>query len=379
MSDLTKENDNFPDASDSEESQLKTSGNKNRMLIGLDLGTIQSCYVTKLGLVGSDEDVGTVVPTVVGYPEDGILFGILPGNSSMLHGDDALANELHLRIVHPLSDGVVSDLDAAQSFLKYIRNKVDPDNKYEVFCVIGIPAVADADAKENLKKAAGGAFDGVLFIPEPFLAALGMRDEERLGDPDYKDPVSNSLFVDIGAGTTDFCIVQGYFPKQDDLLSIPFAGNEVDVLLDKGIREAFPDVDVPLSMIRKYKETYSYAGESESGARVKVPVDGKPRKIEIGKQVGEACNELLEEIFESIKKVIAMASPQSVFSLLQNIILTGGGSRIRNIDQELQRMLADDGYEDPEVTISSKDVKPFVAIGALKVAKAARDDQWVRL
>lgn len=74
-----------------------------------------------------------------------------------------------------------------------------------------------------------------------------------------------------------------------------------------------------------------------------------------------------------------MASPQSVFPLLQNIILTGGGSRIRNIDQELQRMLTDDGYEEPEVTISSREVKPFVAMGALKVAKAARDDQWVRL
>ena len=56
-----------------------------------------------------------------------------------------------------------------------------------------------------------------------------MRDENRLQDPEYTDPVSNS-FVDIGAGTTDFCIVQGYFPKQEDLLSIPFAGNEVDVL-----------------------------------------------------------------------------------------------------------------------------------------------------
>ena len=41
-------------------------------------------------------------------------------------------------------------------------------------------------------------------------------------------------------------------------------------------------------------------------------------------------------------------------------------------------MLVDDGYENPEVTISSVDVMPFVAIGALKVAKAARDDQWIR-
>ena len=74
-------------------------------------------------------------------------------------------------------------------------------------------------------------------------------------------------------------------------------------------------------MIRNYKESYSYVGESESGARVKVLLT-EARKIEIGKQVGNACNEFLKEIFESIKKVIAMASPQSVFSLLQNIILT---------------------------------------------------------
>ena len=350
---------------------------KRKMYIGLDLGTLNSCILPKLSKPGSEEHHGIWVPTVVGYPEDGILAGILPGNSSMLHGDEALANELHLRLVNPLNDGVIADQEAAQSFLKYLRGKVDPEFKREVYCVIGIPAVADAEAKENLKNAAKDAFDGILFIPEPFLAALGMRGEERLTDSSYSDPVANSLFVDIGAGTTDFCIVQGYFPKPEDLLSIPFAGNEVDVVLDKGIREEYPEVDVPISMIRKFKESYSYVGESESGARVKVPVDGKPRKIEIGKQVGLACNQLLGEIFDSIKEVIAKASPQSVFGMLQNIVLTGGGSRIRNIDQELQRLLVDDGYEEPDVRISSREVMPFVGTGALKVAKAAREDQWI--
>ena len=354
-------------------------GKKRKMYVGLDLGTLLSCVVTKLTKPGSDDVPGELIPTVVGYPEDGILAGILPGNSSMLHGEEAMANQLHLRLVHPLSDGVVQDVDATKSFLNYLRDKIDPERKREVLCVVGIPAEADAEAKENLKKSATGAFDGVLFIPEPFLAALGMRDEEQVGNPDYQDPVSNSLFVDIGAGTTDFCIVQGYFPKPEDLMSIPFAGNEVDVILDQAIREAYPEVEVPLSMIRDFKESYSYVGESESGVRVKVPVEGKPRKIEVGKQVGGACNQLLEEVFETIKKVIAVASPESVFSLLQNIVLTGGGSRIRNIDQELQRLLLDDGYEDPEVRISAREVKPFVAIGAMKVAKAAREDQWVRL
>ena len=205
-----------------------------------------------------------------------------------------------------------------------------------------------------------------------------MRDEERLQQEDYKDPVSNSLFVDIGAGTTDFCIIQGYFPKPEDLLSIPFGGNEVDVIMDQLIRETYPEVNLPISMVRGFKEEYSYVGEPESGVRVKVPVEGKPRKIEIGKQVGEACNRLVDEITESLKQVISSASPQSVFSLLQNIILTGGGSRIKNIDQEIQQKLLDDGYENPEVRLSDKDYSPLVAIGALKVAKAAREDQWLR-
>ena len=375
-------NINEPEAEEANppsDTSASADGKKRKMYVGLDLGTLLSCVVTKLTKPGSDDVPGELIPTVVGYPEDGILAGILPGNSSMLHGEEAMANQLHLRLVHPLSDGVVQDVDATKSFLNYLRDKIDPERKREVLCVVGIPAVADAEAKENLKKAATGAFDGVLFIPEPFLAALGMRDEEQVGNPDYQDPVSNSLFVDIGAGTTDFCIVQGYFPKPEDLMSIPFAGNEVDVILDQAIREAYPEVEVPLSMIRDFKESYSYVGESESGVRVKVPVEGKPRKIEVGKQVGGACNQLLEEVFETIKKVIAVASPESVFSLLQNIVLTGGGSRIRNIDQELQRLLLDDGYEDPEVRISAREVKPFVAIGAMKVAKAAREDQWVRL
>jgi rod shape-determining protein MreB len=356
----------------------RSVSDKKRLPIGLDLGTLESCILSKLSKPGSDQHHGVLVPTVVGYPEEGILAGILPGNSEMLHGHDAIANQLHLRLVNPLSDGVVQDLEATKSFLGYLRAQVDPEFKGDALCVIGIPGVADEDAKHKLQEAAKSVFDGVLLIPEPFLAALGMRDEERLQEDGYKDPVSNSLFVDIGAGTTDFCIIQGYFPKPQDLLSIPFGGNEVDVILDQLIRESYPEVNLPISMIRGFKEEFSYVGEPESGVRVKVPVEGKPRKIEIGKQVGEACNRLVDEITESLKQVIASASPQSVFSLLQNIILTGGGSRIRNIDQEIQQRLIDEGFENPDVRLSEKDYSPLVAIGALKVAKAAREDQWLR-
>ena len=122
-------------------------------------------------------------------------------------------------------------------------------------------------------------------------------------------------------------------------------------------------------MVRGFKEEYSYVGEPESEVRVKVPVEGKPRKIEIGKQVGEACNRLVDEITESLKQVISSASPQSVFSLLQNIILTGGGSRIKNIDQEIQQSYWMMGMKIQRSGSPDKDYSPLVAIGALKVVK----------
>ena len=48
--------------------------------------------------------------------------------------------------MNPLNDGVIADLEATRSFLLYLREEVDPEKK-EVYCVVGIPAVADGDAK----------------------------------------------------------------------------------------------------------------------------------------------------------------------------------------------------------------------------------------
>ena len=353
----------------------KTKG--SHVLMGLDLGTYLSCYATKLPKPGGEPST-SLVPTVVGYAEDGILSGILPGNSSVLFGEHAISNELHLRLVRPLTDGVVQDQEATRLFLHDLRSRVDSDGKSQVRAVIGVPACVDDAAMDNLKQAAVGAFDGVLFIPEPFLAALGGRDEAKLGNPNYVDPAANSLFIDIGAGTTDYCIVQGYFPSAEDQLSMPYGGDEVDEILAQSIKETYPETNLSLSMVRRYKEEFSYVGELESGIRVKAPVAGKPCKLEVGNQIGDACNQLLGEIFQSAQKIIAMASSESVFDMLGNIILTGGGSRIRNIGQELERLLREDGYENPSVTIIDRDSKPFVAIGALKVANGARDDQWIK-
>jgi rod shape-determining protein MreB len=200
------------------------------LLVGFDLGTNKSCVLA--GAPNStDIAVSKVVPTVVGYVKDGIVDGIIAGNAQVLYGDDALRNMLHVRLVAPLAAGVISAPDAARDFLRHARSLVDPSGNAEIRAVIGVPANAGAQAREDIRRCSFGIFDRVLLIPEPFLAALGFRDDSRLGQSNYIDPVVNSLFIDIGGGTSDLCLVQGYFPTADDQISIPFAGDGIDELL----------------------------------------------------------------------------------------------------------------------------------------------------
>lgn len=360
---------------ETESTETPAGPSSDYILAGIDLGTNTSC-VHAVDAATGKEIFNAVVPTLVGYADRGILAGILPDDAAELFGNEALQNELHLRIAHPLKDGVIQDLEAASKFTRHLRTLVDPSGKATIHAVVGIPSNADEDARTNVQKAVTGVLDAAILVPEPFLAAYGYRDESRLEDPDYIDPVKNSLFIDIGAGTTDYCIIQGYFPTPEDQLSMSVAGDDVDGELAQALEEAYPDTRISMGKVREYKEKYSYVGEPQYGMKVRVPVAGKPRTIEIGKQVGEACNMLMDKIFESLEKVIPMARPDSVFDLLQNIILTGGGSLVSNMDSELQRLLLESGYENPRVLIAGEDFKSFVAKGALKVASAAKPEQW---
>jgi rod shape-determining protein MreB len=45
----------------------------------------------------------------------------------------------------------------------------------------------------------------------------------------------------------------------------------------------------------------------------------------------------------------------------------------------LERLLADEGYENPKVSVAGPNYKEYVALGALKAARSARPNQWQHL
>jgi actin-like ATPase involved in cell morphogenesis len=86
------------------------------LLVGLDWGTNTSSVVTALR--GSAETLTKeLVPTVVGYANDDVLPGVLPGDAKVLFGRMALKHKSNLHLVRPLQGGVIHDTEAAGEFM----------------------------------------------------------------------------------------------------------------------------------------------------------------------------------------------------------------------------------------------------------------------
>lgn len=319
------------------------------------------------------------IPTVVGYAKDTLVSGILEDNKTVFFGAEALANRMHLNLAYPLKDGVVSDLQASKDFIDHLHQQLNGGSKLKIKAVIGMPATMDVQARETMQKIVGGIFESIMLVPEPFLAAMGYRNEKRLKEAGYMDPVKHSLFIDIGAGTTDLCLIKGCYPMAEDMISTNFAGDRVDQLLLESIQKQYPEVSLPLHEFRAIKEQFSYVGPLEGPIEVKVLLGGKARKIDVGPSIGQACDKLLQAIFKHTMELIHRAPSEAVENILKNIVITGGGSRIKNLASRLQALLVQEGFEDPRVSAIGEHYKAFVGVGAWKLGAVARPDQWQRL
>ena len=207
--------------------------------VGLDLGTNTTVFqATKDGEALTYER--DVVPTIVGYPKPGILPGIIPQDADKLFGELAVDYRLHLTLKWPLKDGHVEDVETSRDFMSHIQGEIAGDTGDAIWAVIGTPANSTPDKLKLICAAVSGHFEKIVVVPEPFLSAMGLRDETRITEPDYVDPTRHSLIVDIGAGTTDMCLVQGYYPTPEDQISYPVAGDAVDNGLNESIMRRWP-------------------------------------------------------------------------------------------------------------------------------------------
>jgi rod shape-determining protein MreB len=240
----------------------------------------------------------------------------------------------------------------------------DSKKQPKVRAVVGVPAEAMRVNKQSLRKALVGLTDSLMIVSEPFAVAYGL------------DALLHTLIIDIGAGTTDLCVMQGRYPTEDDQRTLTVAGDHIDEQLMKLLRERHPQASFSIHMVRAWKEEHALVGESPRPIVVSVPIQGKPTDIDITRELRASCETILPPIAEAMIDLIARVEPEYQSRVRQNVVLSGGGGLIRNLQAALEASLAQIGggrvrvVEDP-VFVGSD--------GGLAIASDAPEGDWEKL
>lgn len=335
---------------------------KERVLsVGIDLGTSQSAIATSAG-------ERHVVDSFVGWPVDMVARKVL--KKPVLIGAEALENRTMLDLHRPLEQGLIKegsekDLAAVKEILGHLISLASGGEKDgKVRAVVGVPAETMRVNKQQLRQILRGTVDSLIIVSEPFAVAYGI------------DQLLHSMIIDVGAGTTDFCVMKGRYPTEEDQRTLTKAGDSVDDLLAKLIGERHPEVQFSVHMVRRWKEEHGFVGEPKERVMVDAPVHGKAQQIDITDALRAACESLIAPFTEAMFDLLAAVEPEYQQKVRNNVILSGRGARIRGLAEELEKALAELGGG----KVSMVDDPVFAgAAGGLAIALDADDADWEKL
>lgn len=332
--------------------------NSKVLHVGIDLGTSRSSTAAGNGQVNW-------VTSYVGWPKDFVAAQVV--GKKVLFGDEALEHRLSLDICRPLERGIIKEgIDRSEEAVKeIIRHLVDlvsgEDKDAKIHAVVGVPADSLNVNKLAIRKAVSEFVHSLMVVSEPFAVAYGMG------------LLTNALVIDIGAGTTDFCIMHGAIPSEDDQETILTAGDHIDNQLNSYLTEKLPGATFNLNMVRQFKEKYSFVGDVGDKVEVELAVDGKPTVVDIKDEIRRACESIMPAIIETTAEMIVRFDPEFQARVKNNIIVAGGGSLIRNIAGYIQEGLKEYG----SCKVTCVDDPLFAGSkGALKLAQDMPASYW---
>jgi rod shape-determining protein MreB len=329
--------------------------------VGIDLGTSRSA-------ISSSTGEQYVVDSFVGWPADLVARKVL--KRDIVVGREAIENRTMLDLHRPLERGLLKegserDVEAARELLRHLMSLVSKNGKRQsVRAVVGVPAAAMRTDKQYLRNALKGIVDNVMIVTEPFAVAYGLN------------ALLHTMIIDIGAGTTDFVVMKGRYPTEDDQRTLTVAGDSIDAHLFKLIAARYPDAQFTIFMVREWKEQHSFVGEAPEPVIVTAPVNGVPTSLDITNEIRSACESIVAPIVEVMFDLLQRIEPEFQQRVRQNITLAGGGSLIRNLGPTLERALEKVGGG--KITVIDGPV--FAGSnGGLALATDAQDSDWEHL
>jgi len=236
--------------------------------------------------------------------------------------------------IKPMRDGVIADFEIAEKMLDYFIKKATNNRGFLLRprIVIGIPTGITQVERRAVKDVAMRAkASEVYLVEQPMSASVGA--ELPISEP------TGNMIVDIGGGTTDIAVISltGIVFNH----SIRIAGNEMDDAIIQYIKKKY-NLLIGEKTAEQVKILIGSAYPLEETMTIEIKGrdlrEGIPKTIVVDDQeIRDALEEILIAIIEAIKVALEKTPPELSADIIdRGIVLTGGGSLLRNIDKRIR-------------------------------------------
>ncbi|HLC39139.1 MAG TPA: rod shape-determining protein [Patescibacteria group bacterium] len=293
--------------------------------IGIDLGTTNTLvYLPKKGIVSNE-------PTVVALSVD--------DNRVLAIGKEAkeMIGRTPESIIasHPLRDGVIADYRICEAMLRYFINRVSGGLRlFRPEVMIAAPAgITSTEKRAVIDAALQAGAKAAFIIKEPVAAALGA--EVPISSP------SGNMIIDIGGGTSEVAVI-----ALGDIVaasSVRTGGRKMDQALANYIRrkhnlivgeQTAENIKIKIGSVLPLKKELKMEISGSNS------ISGLPETIIVtSNDVVKSLKNELKDIINTVKNVLQNTPPELAADVIdKGIIMSGGGSMLRNIDSLMTKV-----------------------------------------
>jgi rod shape-determining protein MreB len=291
--------------------------------LAIDLGTANTLvYAKGKGIVVSEPSivaVNRVTGKVEAVGKDAKeMLGRTPGN---------------IVAIRPMKDGVIADFEITEKMLSYfIRRAHNRNTLVRPRIIIGIPSEVTQVEKRAVKDSALKAkASEVYLVDQAMAAAIGA------GLP-ITEP-SGNMVVDIGGGTTDIAVISlaGIVYSK----SVRVAGNEMDESVIQYIKKRY-NLLIGERTSEQIKQEIGSAFPLDEPLTMEIKgrdlIEGIPKTLTISDaEIREALAEPISLIVDAVRVALERTPPELSADIVdRGIVLTGGGSLLKNLDKLLR-------------------------------------------
>ncbi|MCB1041361.1 MAG: rod shape-determining protein [Acidobacteria bacterium] len=294
--------------------------------LAIDLGTANTLVFAKgLGIIVQE-------PSIVAINKDTNHVEAVGNEAKEMLG----RTPSNIVAIRPMKDGVIADFEITEKmlshFIKTAQKRSGLFNFFQTDVVIGVPAEitqVERRAVRDSAKKAGAA--NVYLLDEAMAAAVGA------GLP-VTEPTGN-MIVDIGGGSTDVAVISlsGVVYSR----TLKMAGNAMDEDIVQYIKRKYR-----LLIGERTAENIKTKIGSACPLDEPMEMEIKGRSLETGipktlvindSEIRKALEDTVNTIIETIKIALERTPPELAADLVdKGIILTGGGSLLKNFDKRLR-------------------------------------------